>query len=166
MGFLCMHAWVFFASPFAITIFLSHSKLTDVKAVSKYVHLRFLDVSKNHLSDLSPLMTLAQLLWLKAILFFNMLPMSVNTMLFYDSVNPENIVPFPLLLQIDDNAVSTFKNQPLDQLPYLQWLSLANNHFEDMEGLGGTALESLNLIGWSISQSLPYHYHPKCVHLS
>lgn len=54
---------------------------------------------------------------------------------------------FFLFLQIDNNAVSSFKNQPLDQLPYLQWLSLARNQLEDMEGVGGTALESLNLIG-------------------
>ncbi|KAG7279856.1 hypothetical protein CRUP_016183, partial [Coryphaenoides rupestris] len=49
--------------------------------------------------------------------------------------------------KIDNNAVSSLKNQPLDQLPNLQWLSLANNQLEDMEGLGGTSLETLNLIG-------------------
>ncbi|CAL8325702.1 unnamed protein product [Merluccius merluccius] len=91
---------------------LRDKELTDIAALSHFVHLRFLDVSNNHLADLSPLKLLADLLWLK----------------------------------IDNNAVSSFKDQPLGQLPYLQWLSLAGNQLEDMEGLDGTALESLNLI--------------------
>ncbi|CAL8368037.1 unnamed protein product [Lota lota] len=92
---------------------LNDKKLSNIEALHKYVHLRFLDVSNNHLTDLSSLTSLTQLLWLK----------------------------------IDNNAVSSFQKLPLDQFPYLQWLSLARNQLEDMEGLGGTALESLNLIG-------------------
>uniref|UniRef100_A0A8C5CF64 Leucine rich repeat containing 23 n=1 Tax=Gadus morhua TaxID=8049 RepID=A0A8C5CF64_GADMO len=52
-----------------------------------------------------------------------------------------------LWLKIDNNAVSSLKKLPLDQFPYLQWLSLARNQLEDMAGLGGTALENLNLSG-------------------
>lgn len=40
--------------------------LNDIAAISSYIHLRFLDVSNNHLTDLSPLASLTQLLWLKA----------------------------------------------------------------------------------------------------
>lgn len=45
---------------------LLHRKLTDIEALRKFVHLRFLDVSNNRLTDLSPLASLAQLLWLNA----------------------------------------------------------------------------------------------------
>ncbi|XP_059904393.1 leucine-rich repeat-containing protein 23 isoform X2 [Gadus macrocephalus] len=57
-----------------------------------------------------------------------------------------------LWLKIDNNAVSSLKKLPLDQFPYLQWLSLARNQLEDMEGLGGTALENLNLSGNKIQR--------------
>ncbi|XP_034151950.1 leucine-rich repeat-containing protein 23 [Esox lucius] len=44
---------------------LKDKRLTDIALVRSFVHVRFLDVSSNHLSDLSPLAALAQLLWLK-----------------------------------------------------------------------------------------------------
>ncbi|XP_041692026.1 leucine-rich repeat-containing protein 23 isoform X2 [Coregonus clupeaformis] len=97
---------------------LKDRRLTDIALVSSFVHLRFLDVSSNHLSDLSPLATLTQLLWLKG----------------------------------DGNMVAGFRGQPLGQLTYLQWLSLALNRLRDLEGLEGPALESLNLIGNGIQR--------------
>ncbi|XP_071372378.1 leucine-rich repeat-containing protein 23 [Centroberyx affinis] len=97
---------------------LKDKGLTDIAAISNYIHLRFLDVSNNHLTDLSALALLTQLLWLK----------------------------------IDSNAVACFKGQPLGQLTYLQWLSVAMNQLKDLEGLVGPALESLNLIGNSIQR--------------
>lgn len=39
--------------------------LTEISAISTFVHLRFVDLSNNYLSDLNPLATLTQLLWLK-----------------------------------------------------------------------------------------------------
>ncbi|KAK0142254.1 Leucine-rich repeat-containing protein 23 [Merluccius polli] len=112
---------------------LRDKELTDIAALSHFVHLRFLDVSNNHLADLSPLKSLTDLLWLKASVLCD-------------------------ASHIDNNAVSSFKDQPLGQLPYLQWLSLAGNQLEDMEGLGGTALESLNLIGNRIQRVHGLHY--------
>ncbi|KAJ8404651.1 hypothetical protein AAFF_G00335140 [Aldrovandia affinis] len=44
---------------------LKDRRLTDLALLSSFVHLRFLDISSNHLSDLSPLTALTQLLWLK-----------------------------------------------------------------------------------------------------
>ncbi|KAF7655826.1 hypothetical protein LDENG_00050400 [Lucifuga dentata] len=44
---------------------LKDKQLTDIAAISSYIHLRFLDLSNNHLADLSPLESLTQLLWLK-----------------------------------------------------------------------------------------------------
>ncbi|KAB0397236.1 hypothetical protein E2I00_015128, partial [Balaenoptera physalus] len=40
--------------------------LTDIYLLRSYIHLRYVDVSENHLTDLSPLNYLTHLLWLKA----------------------------------------------------------------------------------------------------
>ncbi|XP_031650742.1 leucine-rich repeat-containing protein 23 isoform X2 [Oncorhynchus kisutch] len=104
---------------------LENRRLTDMALVSSFVHLRFLDVSSNHLSDLSPLAALTQLLWLKG----------------------------------DGNMVAGFRGQPLGQLTYLQWLSLALNRLKDLEGLEGLGLESLNLIGNGIQRVSGLRYH-------
>ncbi|XP_036386602.1 leucine-rich repeat-containing protein 23 [Megalops cyprinoides] len=57
-----------------------------------------------------------------------------------------------LWLKVDGNLVQGFKGQNLGQLTYLQWLSLALNRICDTEGMGGAALESLNLIGNNIQR--------------
>lgn len=95
------------------TPFLVGRKLTDIALLSNFVHLRFLDISSNCLSDLSPLAALTQLLWLK----------------------------------VDGNRVESLAGQPMNQLAYLQCLSMATNRIHSPEGLKGLALESLNLIG-------------------
>lgn len=41
-------------------------ELENIAAISSYVHIRFLDLSNNYITDLSPLATLNHLLWLKA----------------------------------------------------------------------------------------------------
>lgn len=56
--------WFYTNFPFAVTVL--PRGLNDMAAISSYIHLRFLDVSNNHLTDLSPLASLTQLLWLKA----------------------------------------------------------------------------------------------------
>ncbi|KAG9353185.1 hypothetical protein JZ751_017761 [Albula glossodonta] len=104
---------------------LKDRRLTDLALLSSFVHLRFLDISSNHMADLSPLSALTQLLWLKG----------------------------------DGNLVRSFTDQPLGQLPYLQWLSLALNRISDLEGLGGAALETLNLIGNSIQRVSGLEYN-------
>lgn len=40
--------------------------LTDINLLRSYIHLRYVDISENHLTDLSPLNCLTHLLWLKA----------------------------------------------------------------------------------------------------
>ncbi len=54
------------------------------------------------------------------------------------------------LLQVDGNAIASFKGQPFAQLTFLQWLSMAVNRLTDLDGLVGAALESLSLSGWSV----------------
>ncbi|KAJ8360812.1 hypothetical protein SKAU_G00173370 [Synaphobranchus kaupii] len=103
---------------------LKDRRLTDLTLLSSFVHLRFLDISSNHVSDLSPLTALTQLLWLKG----------------------------------DGNVIQSFTGQPLGQLAYLQWLSLALNRICDLKGLGGPSLESINLIGNSIQRVTGLEY--------
>lgn len=59
---LCLHI--------SLMYFL-HRSLTDIATISNYVHLRFLDISNNHLTDLNPLASLTQLLWLKASILYS-----------------------------------------------------------------------------------------------
>lgn len=40
--------------------------LTDINLLRSYIHLRYVDISENHITDLSPLNNLTHLLWLKA----------------------------------------------------------------------------------------------------
>ncbi|XP_051948102.1 leucine-rich repeat-containing protein 23-like isoform X1 [Xyrauchen texanus] len=44
---------------------LNNKGMTDLALVSSFVHLRYLDISSNNLTDLSPLAALTQLLWVK-----------------------------------------------------------------------------------------------------
>ncbi|CAM4680212.1 unnamed protein product [Leuciscus chuanchicus] len=59
----------------------------------------------------------------------------------------------------DGNLLLSFEGQPFGQLTYLQWLSFANNRLFDVKGIGGPALETLNLTGNGIQtmQGLEYH---------
>ncbi|XP_055021825.1 leucine-rich repeat-containing protein 23 isoform X2 [Boleophthalmus pectinirostris] len=49
-----------------IKLDLKERGLSDISAISNFIHIRFLDLSNNRLSDLSPLASLTQLLWLKS----------------------------------------------------------------------------------------------------
>uniref|UniRef100_A0A8C6TBI8 Leucine-rich repeat-containing protein 23 n=1 Tax=Neogobius melanostomus TaxID=47308 RepID=A0A8C6TBI8_9GOBI len=48
-----------------IKLDLKERGLTDISAIRNFIHIRFLDLSNNRLSDLSPLASLTQLLWIK-----------------------------------------------------------------------------------------------------
>ncbi|KAL4622611.1 leucine-rich repeat-containing protein 23 [Arapaima gigas] len=97
---------------------LRKRNLTEIGLISSFVHLRFLDISSNRLTDLSALAPLTQLLWLK----------------------------------VDRNLVQNMADQPVSQLAYLQWLSLVQNCIQKTEGLGGPALETINLTGNKIQR--------------
>lgn len=47
------------------SVILLYRRLTDICLLESFVHLRFIDLSTNFLSDLTPLAPLTQLLWLK-----------------------------------------------------------------------------------------------------
>ncbi|XP_008412041.1 leucine-rich repeat-containing protein 23 [Poecilia reticulata] len=99
-----------------IKLDLKERALTDIVAISSYIHIRFLDLSNNYISDLSPLASMTHLLWLK----------------------------------VDRNSMTSFKEQPLSEFAFLQWLSVASNQIVDMEGLVGPSIETLILSGNSI----------------
>ncbi|XP_054905603.1 leucine-rich repeat-containing protein 23 [Poeciliopsis prolifica] len=48
-----------------IKLDLRERGLSDIVAISSYIHIRFLDLSNNYISDLSPLAPMTHLLWLK-----------------------------------------------------------------------------------------------------
>lgn len=60
------HLQAFGSDSFYVFAFAAFPRgLTEISALSTFVHLRFVDLSHNYLTDLNPLATLTQLLWLK-----------------------------------------------------------------------------------------------------
>ncbi|TRY90623.1 hypothetical protein DNTS_003692 [Danionella cerebrum] len=104
---------------------LKNRRLTDLTLLASFVHLRYLDISSNQLSDFSPLAGLTQLLWVKG----------------------------------DGNLLHGFEEQPFSRFAYLQWLSFASNRLLAVKGLGGPALETLNLMGNGIQTMKGLEYH-------
>ena len=49
-----------------LVIFFLHRELTNITLLKSYIHLRYVDVSKNNLKDISPLSALTHMLTLKA----------------------------------------------------------------------------------------------------
>lgn len=58
--------WVITSLPWFFFPPSSPRELTDISLLRSYIHLRYVDISENHLTDLSPLNCLTHLLWLKA----------------------------------------------------------------------------------------------------
>lgn len=54
-----------FSIPHEPLFYSLFRQLGDIAALSSYIHLRYVDISNNHLTDLSTLAYLTQLLWLK-----------------------------------------------------------------------------------------------------
>ena len=91
-----------------IMFFEIFRELTDITMLSSYIHLRYVDLSRNNLRDLSPLNSLTHL----------------------------------LVLNVNNNHLTSAR---LDQLPYLQTISFANNKIKSLEGIDHPMLEHLNL---------------------
>lgn len=124
--------------------------LTEISALSSFFHLRFVDLSHNYLTDLNPLATLTQLLWLKVnnSLYSGLKALWMLSFTVYPHCALSWHWKISLSLQVDNNCLSCLRMQPLAQFPYLQWLSLVLNRITDLHGLIGPALECVNLNGW------------------
>ncbi|XP_026854014.2 leucine-rich repeat-containing protein 23 isoform X2 [Electrophorus electricus] len=108
--------------------------LTDIVLLRSFIHLRFLDISSNYLSDLSPLAALTQLLWLKGdgnrIEGFQGQPLGngIQRMAGLECQSLTNLVT----LELRGNRLETTDGI---YLPNLRCLYLAQNRITKLEGL-------------------------------
>ncbi|XP_041266908.1 leucine-rich repeat-containing protein 23 [Onychostruthus taczanowskii] len=127
--------------------------LTDISLLESFIHLRYVDLSKNKLKDLSPLSSLTQLLWLKV--DGNLLTSASMQELPYLQVisfDRNHIMDFegithPLLsnLSLKENKIETVLGLSHDHLFSLQVLELRGNKIKTTAGLGVSKLKKLYL---------------------
>ncbi|XP_023795656.1 leucine-rich repeat-containing protein 23 isoform X2 [Cyanistes caeruleus] len=127
--------------------------LTDISLLERFIHLRYVDLSKNKLKDLAPLSSLTQLLWLKV--DGNLLTSASMQELPYLQVisfDHNHIMDFegithPLLanLSLKENKIQKALGLSHDQLFSLQVLELRGNKLETTAGLGVSKLKKLYL---------------------
>ncbi|XP_053827262.1 leucine-rich repeat-containing protein 23 [Vidua macroura] len=127
--------------------------LTDISLLKRFIHLRYVDLSKNKLKDLVPLSSLTQLLWLKV--DGNLLTSASMQELPYLQVisfDRNHITDFegithPLLanLSLKENKIETVLGLSHDHLFSLQVLELRGNKIKTTAGLGVSKLKKLYL---------------------
>ncbi|XP_038006748.1 leucine-rich repeat-containing protein 23 [Motacilla alba alba] len=127
--------------------------LTDISLLERFIHLRYVDLSKNKLKDLAPLSSLTQLLWLKV--DGNLLTSASMQELPYLQVisfDRNHIMDFegithPLLanLSLKENKIETVLGLSHDHLFSLQVLELRGNKLKTTAGLGVSKLKKLYL---------------------
>lgn len=130
-----------------IKLDLKERGLSDISAIRNFIHIRFLDLSNNRLTDLSPLAPLTQLLWLKvddnAIQSFREQPFAQFTYLQWLSVavnwltDMEGLVgPSSLeTLNLIGNGIKKISCLEHSSFANLAILELRGNHIETTEGI-------------------------------
>ncbi|XP_038595620.1 leucine-rich repeat-containing protein 23 [Micropterus salmoides] len=135
---------------------LKDNGLSDITAVSSFIHLRFLDVSNNHLTDLSPLASLTQLLWLKvdcnAVACFKGQPFTQLTYLQWLSMASNRLTDLdglvgPALesLNLTGNGLKTVNGLQGGCFANLVTLELRGNHLDSIDGINLPNLRQLYL---------------------
>ncbi|NXE95233.1 LRC23 protein, partial [Menura novaehollandiae] len=127
--------------------------LTDISLLESFIHLRYVDLSKNKLQDLSPLNSLSQLLWLKV--DGNLLTSACMQELPYlqvisfdrNCIKDMEGITHPLLtnLSLKENKIQTVLSLSCDQLFSLQILELRGNKLKSTAGLSLPKLKKLYL---------------------
>ncbi|XP_017343661.1 leucine-rich repeat-containing protein 23 isoform X2 [Ictalurus punctatus] len=149
---------------------LHNRNLADIVILSSFVHLRFLDISSNYLTDLSPLATLTELLWLKADTnrVQSVQGNTIQTVSGLDYDKLTNLVSLELrgnLLKTTDGiylpnlrrlylAQNKIKRlEGLDKLEHLTILHLRDNQLETLDGISASmkSLQYLNIRGNLVS---------------
>ncbi|XP_029011012.1 leucine-rich repeat-containing protein 23 [Betta splendens] len=135
---------------------LKDKALVDIDAVSSYIHIRFLDVSSNHLTDLSPLASLTQLLWLKVdnnsvgsfkgqpfaqLTFLQWLSMAVNQLTDLDGL----VGPALETLILTGNSIKKVSGLHSGCFANLVVLELRGNQLETTDGINLPNLQKLYL---------------------
>ncbi|NWW05143.1 LRC23 protein, partial [Oreocharis arfaki] len=127
--------------------------LTDISLLERFIHLRYVDLSKNKLQDLSPLSSLTQLLWLKVdgnlLTSASMQELPYLQVISFDRNHIKDLegIAHPLLanLSLKDNKIQTVLGLHRDQLSSLQILELQGNEIKTTAGLGVSKLKKLYL---------------------
>lgn len=106
---------------------LKNKKLTDIAALSTYVHLRYVDFSQNHVSDMSPLASIPELLSIEA------------------SSNRLEKAALPTMKYLQRANLSKNKITSAEGIshPLLEKLNLAHNQLADVSALKSSTLPSL-----------------------
>ncbi|XP_010394422.1 leucine-rich repeat-containing protein 23 [Corvus cornix cornix] len=127
--------------------------LTDISLLKRFIHLRYVDLSKNKLQDLSPLSSLTQLLWLKVdgnlLTSASMQELPYLQVISFDRNHIKDLegIAHPLLanLSLKENKIQTVLGLSHDQLSSLQVLELRGNSIKTTAGLGVSKLKKLYL---------------------
>ncbi|XP_014865445.1 PREDICTED: leucine-rich repeat-containing protein 23 [Poecilia mexicana] len=139
-----------------IKLDLKDRALTDIIAISSYIHIRFLDLSNNYISDLSPLASMTHLLWLKvdrnSMKSFKEQPLSEFTFLQWLSVASNQIVDMEGLvgpsietLILSGNSIQKINGLRNADFANLVILELRGNQLETTSGFDLPNLRKLYL---------------------
>ncbi|XP_041860454.1 leucine-rich repeat-containing protein 23 [Melanotaenia boesemani] len=130
--------------------------LNDIAAISSYIHIRFLDLSNNYLTDLSPLASLNQLLWLKVdsnavscfkgqpfaeLIFLQWLSMAVNQLKDLNGLDGPSLES----LNLTGNSIQRVNGFQTGHFANLVTLELRGNHLETTDGINLPNLQRLYL---------------------
>uniref|UniRef100_A0A3Q3BTN0 Leucine-rich repeat-containing protein 23 n=1 Tax=Haplochromis burtoni TaxID=8153 RepID=A0A3Q3BTN0_HAPBU len=120
--------------------------LEDIAAINSYIHIRFLDLSNNHLTDLSPLSSLTQLLWLKQpfaqLTYLQWLSIAMNQLTDVDGL----VGPALESLNLTGNHIQRLNGFQYGSFANLVTLELRGNHLETTDGINLPHLQQLYLV--------------------
>ncbi|XP_012615890.1 leucine-rich repeat-containing protein 23 isoform X2 [Microcebus murinus] len=127
--------------------------LTDISLLRSYIHLRYVDVSENHLTDLSPLNHLTHLLWLKAdanrlrSARLSELPYLQIASFAYNQITDTEGISHPRLgsLDLKGNRIRLVTGLDPQNLISLHTLELRGNQLESTLGINLPKLKNLYL---------------------
>ncbi|KAF5903520.1 leucine-rich repeat-containing protein 23 [Clarias magur] len=125
---------------------LQNRNLSDIALLTSFVHLRFLDISSNCLTDFSPLATLTELLWLKAdsnrVQSLRGQPLSKLPYLQWLSLMSNRLTDLEGVggsalecLNLIGNSIQTVSGLDYGKLTNLVSLELRGNHLETTDGI-------------------------------
>ncbi|XP_047643617.1 leucine-rich repeat-containing protein 23 isoform X1 [Phacochoerus africanus] len=127
--------------------------LTDIYLLHSYIHLRYVDISENHLTDLSPLNYLTHLLWLKAdgnrlrSARLNELPYLQIASFAYNQITDTDGISHPRLASLDlkGNRIHMVTGLDPQKLISLHTLELRGNQLSSTLGINLPKLKNLFL---------------------
>ncbi|XP_037703520.1 leucine-rich repeat-containing protein 23 isoform X2 [Choloepus didactylus] len=168
MGFLCfvrqavdwltpMSSWRSERDTRSLPLLRTHlpgrRDLTDIYLLRSYIHLRYVDISENHLTDLSPLNYLTHLLWLKAegnrlrSARLDELPYLQIASFAYNQIIDTEGISHPRLSSLDlkGNHIRIVTGLDPQKLNNLHTLELRGNQLESTLGINLPKLKNLFL---------------------